>query len=178
MLNVLSDVPMRDEIVEHLRSFIKRHISNPFLEIEGKIGLLKSSFSKNRVAHMDVCNTVIVSPSSDNFFDSEIPYSVYISLLNQLQTRQKNSKVIKKTERVFETDRFYVQTDGNVRVSLDQDMKEVRKVRKTRLENVEFFCPLNQFDFRLSASMEAPGLFELSWKLCYASDDGFIKYEI
>ena len=156
----LLNLPVPDELVEHIKQFIRVYIRRSHVEIEAKIGILKNTRSQNRISHLNVNNLCLLSRAQDCYFDSSLSQSVFFKLKELLDTRKGNNVGNIKFERIFEIDQFYevVGLDEKVRVSVDLQGKVLQVLEKKKLEHFDFYNPQGEFDFRLTAAVEEPSV--------------------
>ena len=120
----LLGLPITDEIVDILKIYIKKYINMPYIEIEGKLGLIKLSRSRDRIDIINTKNITLLGNINETYFDSEIPQNIFYKINQLLQTRKSTTNnIISKYERIFECDKFYTYNNEKVRVSYDENDK-------------------------------------------------------
>ena len=94
---------------------------------------------------------------------SQYQHAGYNALLNSLSektNRREYTGAKVSYEHLKETDYFYSTRDGKIRLTRNAKTGEIKKggiVVKTRLSDLNVYCPLGQFDYRISVNVETPG---------------------
>lgn len=106
---------------------------------------------------------LISSTFTDCSFNSTLDETTFKKLNTLLNQRVQQLSTMKDYigpkithKHIKELDRFYKYKGGGyIRVAIDpQTQKMKRAIRKTRLQNLDFYCPHEQFDFRVSINLE------------------------
>jgi len=136
------------------------------VEIEGKIGVMFDQQTNQRL-RLPVLSESILSPAIGGIrFQSsmtEAQHKHYNTLLNQRveQSARNPPSLAIKYAHTHVIDEFYsVKTEeskGRVRVSRDEKTGQVTEsVRKTRVGDMNVYCPKWGFDYRISVNRELP----------------------
>eukprot|EP00743_Colponemidia_sp_Colp-15_P007740 GILK01008382.1.p1 GENE.GILK01008382.1~~GILK01008382.1.p1 ORF type:complete len:332 (-),score=50.91 GILK01008382.1:206-1165(-) len=150
VLHGLPSVP--DDKVIQVAEFIGRHLDDPHLEVEAKLGrfVYRQGGKLQLPAHSEC---VLVSQDSGDYrFESNVPMEYFRKLNEMLNGFVTKGKLkYKKTE---EVDYFHGQ---KVRVTRDHSKQVKAAVQKQRLGDINIWSAGHDLlDFRISASSEQP----------------------
>jgi polynucleotide 5'-triphosphatase len=161
-----------DESLRLLGDMIFRNLTGKNIEIEGKIGKIvdrhtQVPFSDTMSQLQLRSETVLVHRHPNSEFISTLSKETFQQLnsilnkryevLKEAQQKQGYKGPVIQYERVVEADRFYKDKNSPewIRVSIDPETEEKKRaIRKTRLQNIDFFCPHRRWDFRVTISEE------------------------
>lgn len=157
-----------DETPRVLNQLIYTSLDKPYIEIEGKIGVLcdKETMQRIKMDYNLIRSETVVKANADysTEFQSTVGLNTFKHLNEHLNKRcgelgkYKHDNTYKGPlimyKRVKEIDRFYA---DKLRVAIDPDTQvPIRAIRKNRLENINMYCPYQAFDYRISVSQEFP----------------------
>ncbi|KAL0482390.1 hypothetical protein AKO1_013015 [Acrasis kona] len=161
-----------DESTRLLGDMLFTNLTKDNVEIQGKIG--KVVDRSTQIPLSDLMSTV--QTRSESALVHRHPNSEFVSSLSKQTFQHLNSILNKRYKdlqdakankdykgptmeyhRVLEVDRFYKDKNSSdwIRVSIDPDTEmKKRAIRKTRLQNLDYFCPHRCWDFRITVSEE------------------------
>lgn len=153
-----------DSIVKAVGEMIGRHLNNPNVEIEAKLGLLIDKDTKSRI-QLPILTEAIITQERHIRFQSDMSQAQHQHFNQMLNSRvnetniegYKGKKITYK--HLYEKDSFYSTKNGKVRVTSDSRTDKIKEggiVSKSRIETLDIFSPLNNLDFRISVNDEIP----------------------
>jgi hypothetical protein len=153
-----------DESLRILSDALYLKVTDPSIEIEGKIGKFITNGTDQPYFIPQIRSETILQEHKEYRFQSTLTLQAFDNLNRALNDRFKalyensdyNGPKI-HFSKVKEIDRFYKYKYGkeSVRVSLDPiTLEKKRAIVKNKLQHLDFLCPQNIYDYRISISEE------------------------
>lgn len=160
----LFNKPPVDSIVRLVADLIGRHIENPNVEIEAKLGILIDRNSDSRLK-LPILSEAAIVPDRNVRFKSDMSLGQHHHFNQMLNNRVNESnrpgypgKVV-SYQHTYERDCFYNSNNSKIRVTFDSQTNRIKEggiIVKNKLEHIDISSPLNNLDFRVSINEEIP----------------------
>lgn len=160
----LFNKPPIDSIVRLVADLIGRHLENPNVEIEAKLGILVDRNSGSRLK-LPILSEAAIRPDRDIRFKSDMSLNQHHHFNQMLNNRVNESNQpgypgkIVSYQHLYEKDCFYNSNNSKIRVTFDSRTNRIKEggiIIKNKLEHMDISSPLNNLDFRISVNEEIP----------------------
>ncbi|KAG2177089.1 hypothetical protein INT43_007745 [Umbelopsis isabellina] len=157
--SVFGTKPVND-LVQYVSNFLWRHCDQPHIETQEQTSEFICLLGQKQ-AILIPDNSIRIRFQSDMSLSQHKQYNV---MLNELVQKPPGGERV-KYKHTRERDRFYKLPYGRkIRVTTDQQTGEIVPngvLEKTRVADINIYSPNQAFDYRISVSLESPGLYHV-----------------